>query len=85
MLICGLPDPLTLTDVPASYPAGVIAAEVESVDRFTPVRSVKLNASGAVSGARVVTLQLSVTVPTVTVVLTAVENEALDVRRTSRV
>ena len=83
--ICGLPEPVTLTAAPASYPVGVIAVEAESVDRFTPVRSVKLKAFGVVSAARVVTLQLSVTVPTVTVVLTAVENDALEVRRTSRV
>lgn len=36
-------------------------------------------------GARVVALHVSVTEPTVTVVLTAVENDALDVRRTSSV
>lgn len=36
-------------------------------------------------GARVVTLQLSVTPPTFTVALIAVENDALDVSRTARV
>lgn len=46
---------------------------------------VKSNATGVVSAASVATLHVSLTPPTSTVAVIAVENEALEVRRTANV
>ncbi|OYW53718.1 MAG: hypothetical protein B7Y80_15595 [Hyphomicrobium sp. 32-62-53] len=67
-------------------PLMVTADAVVSVLRFAFVTfGVKSNASGVVSTGSVVTLHVSVTPPTFTVAVIAVENEALEVSRTATV
>lgn len=78
MRIWGLPSPLTDTGVVVLIPAIVIALEASCVFRAWPVRSAKVKASGVVSAPSVVTLHVSVTPPTFTVAVMAVENDALE-------
>lgn len=83
--ICA-PVPVTETGVVALMPVIVTALAVVRVLRAAFVTfGVKSNATGVVSAASVVTLHVSVTPPTVTVAVIAVENEALEVRRTANV
>ncbi|OYW53717.1 MAG: hypothetical protein B7Y80_15590 [Hyphomicrobium sp. 32-62-53] len=85
MEICA-PVPVTETGVVVLMPVMVTALAVVSVLRAAFVKfGVKSNATGVVSAASVVTLHASVTPPTVTVAVIAVENEALEVRRTANV
>jgi len=49
--ICGLPAPLTETEVPVLIPEIVIAVAVVSELRAAPVTSVKVKASGVASQA----------------------------------
>ena len=85
MLTCGLPSPLTVTAAPSLMPLMVSVLAVVRVLRAMPLWSVKLKGSGMKSAARVVTSQVSLTPPTVTVVLRVVLKVAALVKRTARV
>ena len=84
-LTCGSPSPLTDTAVASLIPVRVRVLAVVSVLRATSLWSVKLKASGVVSCARVVTAQVSLTPPTVTVAERVALKSAALVRRTARV
>ena len=84
-LTCGLPSPLTATAAPSLIPVRVSVLDVVRVLRATSVRSVKLKASGVVSRARVVTVQVVLPAPTVMVARCGVLKSAALVRRTARV
>ena len=63
-------------------PVTVIGLDVTCEDRATPVRGAKLNASGTVSAARVVTLKVAVVPPMLRVAEVVVPNVEAERTRT---
>ena len=84
-LTCGSPSPLTDTAVASLNPVRVRVLAVVRVLRGTSLWSVKLKASGVVSWARVVTVQVALLAPTVTVALCGVLKSAALVSCTASV